>query len=135
MDESQLESLRQLPTPESCWIIDFEKAEVVTLESLPPQYVLVVSGSKPYANMKVELLPRIYIRQPEHWGIEVVGCLPGGIGIPALAPYTVSVPLAGVTGTEGVEVVGATESKEISVPPYGDGRATDPAVAGSRVGS
>ena len=70
--------------------------------------------------MRVDLLPRVHIQQPEYWGIEVVGCLPGGIGLPALAPYTVSLRLAGVTGTRGVEVIGATRTERIAVPPYED---------------
>ena len=135
MDETQFESLQQLPTPQSSWIIDFEKADVITLRSFPPQHVLVVSGTKPYANMKVELQPRIYVRQPEYWEIEVVGSLPGGIGIPALAPYTVSLPLAGVMGTKGIEVVGATRSEKIDVLPYEDTTRTDATGVGSGVGA
>jgi hypothetical protein len=116
MTDSQLDAFRGLPAPESCRIVDFERAEVVTLESFPPQYVLVVSGTKP-ASMKVELVPRIYIRQPEFWGIEVIGCLPGGIILPAFVPYTVSLSLAGITGTEGVEVIGANRAQQLAVPP------------------
>lgn len=118
MDETLQQPLDALPSPESCWIIDFDKVDLITQESFPPQYVVVVSGTKPYLNMRVELMPRIYIQQPEYWGIEVVGCLPGGVGLPALAPYTVSLRLAGVTGTRGVEVIGATRTEKILVPPY-----------------
>jgi len=124
MNESQLEALAQLPAPQSCWVIDFEKAEVVVLESFPPQYVLVVSGTKPYMNMKVDLVPLVYIQQPEYWGIEVVGCLPG-IGLPATAPYAISLPLAGHMGKEGIEVIGAGQRQKIQVPP------TDAACQGS----
>lgn len=120
MEDTGVERLQALPSPQSSWIIDFDRVELVTQESFPPQYVLVVSGTKPYLNMRVELLPRIYIRQPEYWGIEVVGSLPGGIGLTAVAPYTVSLRLAGVTGTRGVEVIGATRSEKIAVPPYDD---------------
>ena len=116
MNEAQLEALVRLPAPQSCWVIDFEKAEVVVLESFPPQYVLVVSGTKPYVNMKVDLVPLVYIQQPEYWGIEVVGCLPG-IGLPATAPYAISLPLAGHTGKQGIEVIGASEHHQIRVPP------------------
>jgi hypothetical protein len=116
MNEAQLEALVRLPAPQSCWVIDFEKAEVVVLESFPPQYVLVVSGTKPYMNMNVDLVPLVYIQQPEYWGIEVVGCLPG-IGLPATAPYAISVSLAGHTGKQGIEVIGASEHHQIRVPP------------------
>ena len=83
----------------------------MTLESLPPQFILTVSGEKPYANMEVELSPLIYIQRPEYWGIEVVGHLPGGIRLPVMTPYTVSLPLAGLLGTKGIEIIGATRSE------------------------
>jgi hypothetical protein len=112
VNEQQLREHQGLPQSEACRLIDFEEAEIVTLEIFPPQQVLVVSGTKPYRNMEVTLRPRTYIRQPEYWGIEVVGCLPG-LGLPALAPYTVSIRLSGFMGTEGIEVVGATRSEKI----------------------
>lgn len=119
MNEEQAKQYQSLPKAESVRRINFDSAEVLTLESFPPQYVLVVTGTKPYLNMEVDLLPLVYIRQPEYWGIEVVGRLPGGIGLPAQAPYpyTVSIRLGGITGTGGIEVVGATRSERIEVPP------------------
>src|SRR4029434_9127180 len=79
-------------------------------------YVLIVTGTKPFVNMQVELMPLTYIRQPDYWEIEVVGCL-RGIGLPVLTPYTVSLPLDGVRGVHGVEVVGANGRKRLDVPP------------------
>jgi hypothetical protein len=111
--------MTDLPAPTSTRLIDFEHIAIRTLRSFPPQHVLVVSGTKPYLNMEVTLEPLVYIRQPEYWGIEVVGRLPGGIGLPALAPYQVAIPLAGITGTEGIEVIGATRSERRDVPPTG----------------
>lgn len=109
--------MTDLPAPTSTRLIDFDTVEIHTLESLPPQHVLVVSGTKPYINMEVTLEPLVFIRQPEYWGIEVVGRLPGGIGLPALAPYQVSIPLAGITGTQGIEVIGATRKERRDIPP------------------
>lgn len=106
-----------LPRAESVRLIGFEHAETLTFESFPPQFVLNVTGIKPYLNMEVELVPLVFVRQPEYWGIEVVGPLRGGIMLPALAPYTVSISLIGITGTEGVEVIGANRSEKIKVPP------------------
>lgn len=106
-----------LPRAESVRLVDFERVEILTLESFPPQFVLSVTGTKPYSNMEVELIPLVFVRQPEYWGIEVVGRLRGGIGLPVLAPYAVSLPLTGITGTEGVEVIGANRSEKIKVPP------------------
>src|SRR5919112_6700832 len=104
MNARSMEDYEVLPKAGSYRLVDFEWAEIVTLESFPPQFLLRVGGTKPYANMSVDLSPLVHIRQPEYWGIEVVGRLRGGIGLPAVAPYTASIPLAGITGTEGIEV-------------------------------
>ncbi len=106
----------RLPRVSSCRLLDFEEVEVLTLESHPPQYVLAVRGTKPYMNMEVDLVPLVYVRQPEYWGIEVVGCL-RGIGLPAEAPYTATLRLTGVTGTAGIEVIGASRTTRLDVPP------------------
>ncbi len=108
--------MTDLPAPTSTRLIDFETVEIRTLRSFPPQHVLVVSGAKPFINMEVTLEPLVFIRQPEFWGIEVVGSLPG-IGLPALAPYQVSIPLAGITGTKGIEVIGASRSEQVELNP------------------
>ena len=121
MNEEQIRVHQNLPTAGSQRLIDFERAQVLTLESFPPQFVLRVTGTKPFLNMEVHLEPLVFIRQPEFWGIEVVGRLPGGIGLPALAPYDVSIPLNGTIGTEGIEVIGASRSKRIRVPSAGLG--------------
>jgi hypothetical protein len=116
MNERQLQAFQALPPAESCRRIDFEQAELLTLESFPPQYVLAVTGTKPYLNMEVTLVPLVYIQQPDYWGIEVVGCLPG-LGLPAQAPYAVSLRLNGSLGTRGIEVMGATRAQRLDVPP------------------
>ena len=123
MIEEQMKAYASLPQAESSRLIDFERVELVTLESFPPQFVVSVAGTKPYLNMEVELVPRVHIRRPEYWEIEVVVRLRGGIGLPALAPYTVSLNLTGVTGTRGIEVIGATRSERLDVPPDGPGNA------------
>lgn len=118
--DAQLRAFTSLPPAASSRRIDFERAELRILESFPPQYILAVSGVKPYLNMAVELVPVVYIRQPEFWEIEVVGRL-RRVGLPALAPYTATLNLAGAIGTEGVRVVGATRSQRLRVPPDGAG--------------
>ena len=106
------------PVAESVRLIDFERAEVRP-GFLPGTYILVVSGTKPYLNMQVTLSPLVYVRQPEYWGIEVIGSLPG-IGLPALAPYTVSLPLDSIRGSLGIEVIGANQTQLINLPPQAD---------------
>ncbi len=113
--EEQLQAFQGSPQPQSCRVIDFEHAEVRIFLSLPPRYLLVVSGIKPCLNMKVDLVPLVYVQQPEYWGIEVVGCLPGGLCLPAISSYSVELwdpPL----GTQGIEVIGATQSERIEIP-------------------
>jgi hypothetical protein len=103
--------------PQSTRLLNFNKAEVRP-GFVPNTYFLIVSGTKPYLNMQVHLSPLIYIRQPEYWGIEVIGTL-SGIGLPATAPYQVFIPLEGIIGTKGIEVIGATKRKKINVPSKG----------------
>ncbi len=103
------------PSGTDCRVIDFESAEVWTSPTVPAQHVLVVRGEKPYINIQVNLSPLVYIRQPEYWGIEVVGCLPE-VGLPPVAPYTVKLDLDGTIGTRGIEVIGANLSEKIDIP-------------------
>ena len=104
-----------LPPAESVGLLDFDAVEIQTLRSFPPKHVLVVHGTKPFLNMDVELVPLVFVQQPEYWGVEVIGRL-GELGLPAVAPYTVSLSLAGVVGTKGIEVIGATHSRRIDLP-------------------
>jgi len=122
VEEHQTEitsDLPGVPGAQSSRCLNFERAEVLTLESDPPQYLLNVSGTKPHLNMEVELVPLTYIRQPEYWGIEVVGSL-RGVGLPTPRRYTVSLPLTGFIGSQGIEVIGADRSGTIEVPPIAE---------------
>ncbi|MEV6973099.1 hypothetical protein [Kitasatospora sp. NPDC093806] len=108
------ENYTDRPTSESVRIIDYEEARVVP-GIVPETFILVVRGTLPYLNMTVRLSPLVYIRRPEYWGIEVIGSL-HGLGLTATAPYTVSLPLDGVLGTRGIEVIGANRTEQIAVP-------------------
>lgn len=101
-----------LPPIESCRLISFDRAYVKLVRRLP---ILVVEGEAPCLNTEVSLSPRIYIDCPDYWGIEVVGCLRGGICLPATKPYTVALPLPGIIGYQGIEVIGARGSEKIEV--------------------
>jgi hypothetical protein len=124
MSEPAPHPLHELPPAQSGRLMDFETAEVISQMIYPPRPVLIVSGHKPYQSMTVELVPLTYIRQPPFWGIEVVGkaSLPAGpTPMPAIAiPYTVELNLAGVTGSVGVEVIGATKTERLHVPTVED---------------
>jgi len=99
------------PASQSCRLIPFN--DYVLLRSVPP--ILVVSGDAPCLNMEVSLQARIYVRCPEFWEIEVVGCLPGAICLDAIKSYTVSIPLDGIIGSEGIEIVGSNKQERIEL--------------------
>jgi hypothetical protein len=118
-----------LPPPGSCHLVDFRTATVDPLVSSDPLHadrVLTVTGLLAEPG-KVSLQPLVYIRQPEHWGIEVVACTsaasPGPVRIPPdrtlpVPPFrifTTSLSFTGTFGTCGVEVIGATRSEKIDL--------------------
>jgi hypothetical protein len=106
--------LLKAPTSTSVRLINFTKARIVP-GIVNNTWILIVEGTKPCLNMTVRLIPLIYVRQPEYWGIEVTGTVPG-FCLPAVSPYTASLPLNGITGTKGIEVIGARKRKKIDVP-------------------
>jgi hypothetical protein len=114
MEEKHLAAFNALPQAQSCRLIDFQDVVVVP-GFVSKTFILIVSGIKPYVTMKIDLRPLIYIRQPEYWGVEVVGCQ-SGIGLPQTAPYSVSFDITSVLGTKGIEVIGATSTKKVDVP-------------------
>lgn len=93
--------------------IGFESCEVVS--NFPGGYLLIVRGEAPCINMEVSLSPMIYIQCPEYWGIEVLGTLPGNVCLTAMKPYALTIPLTGITGYRGIEVLGARRSEKIDV--------------------
>jgi hypothetical protein len=103
------------PQAESTRLVEFEEAKVIR-GLVNDTYFLIVNGVKPYLNMTVQLIPLVYVVRPDYWGIEVVGTLPG-FGLPAQAPYTISIPLDGILGKKGVEAIGATRRVALEVPP------------------
>ncbi len=119
--DEQLGHFAAAPPASTFRLLDFAYADVVILESFPPQYVLRVSGTKPYANMAVQLVPLVYVRRPEYWGIEVVGSL-SGIGLPAEAPYEVDLAVTAFIGTAGIEVIGANRQQRFDIENTGDQR-------------
>lgn len=94
----------------TCRLIEFQEARIeeVSVDFSP---YLIVSGLKPYANMSVQLLPRMYIERPEYWAIEVVGCI-SRIALPAVTPYEVILPIDFEIGSKGIRVIGAGSQME-----------------------
>ena len=120
-------SAAPLPAPVPtlpCRLVDFRTATVDPLVSPDPAatvHRLTVTGLLPLP-AKVTLEPLIYIRQPEHWGIQVMACptWPGpilpAVNQPALMPppfriYKATLDFHGTLGSCGVEVIGANSSR------------------------
>jgi hypothetical protein len=109
-----LQTFEAAPTAKSTRLISFDRAEVQR-SGYGNEPVLIVSGQAPCANMQIALQPLIFIRCPEYWGIEVVGTLPGGICLTALKPYKVTIPLTGIIGSKGIEVIGSNKTEQIDL--------------------
>jgi hypothetical protein len=99
-------------------LIEFERVDVISPMIYPPRPRLVVSGHLPSPGTTVTLVPLAYVSRPQYAGIQVVGSLDDAAASPAAeaAQYSVELDLAGITGTEGVEVIGASHTERVSVP-------------------
>lgn len=101
-------------------LIDFQWAEVVTPMIYPPKPRLVVRGLKPQPDLEVSLVPLAYVSRPPYYGIQVVGTIAADgphVSQPITSiPYYVELDLQGITGSEGVEVIGATRTEQLPVP-------------------
>jgi hypothetical protein len=101
-------------------IIEFERAELRKLPSHDSLH-LWVKGSLPTVGFEAKLAPRIYYGRPDYWGIEVAAIASpsaanesgGGAGETLI--FECSIPLAGITGTMGVTVIGANQVKRIDI--------------------
>ena len=92
----------------NCRTLDYQK---ISFEQYSDgQWNVHVVGQTPYINMRVRLIARTYITQPKYWGIDVVGCYPGVIGLPAVGRYNVTLPLYGSMGIKGIEIIGKSKS-------------------------
>lgn len=109
-----LDTLRNEATSSSSRLIAFEEAEV-RYGFNPDIPLLFVSGHAPCFNMDVQLLPFIYVNCPEYWGIELVGRLPGDICLTAIKPFMLVLPLTGIIGSAGVELIAANGTRRFNV--------------------
>lgn len=95
-------------------LIPFDKAEVRP-GIVNDTFFLSVSGNAPCSNMEVRLDPHVYIDCPEYWEIEVTGELNGARCMQAITPYNLTIPLAGMTGRMGIELIGENKTERINV--------------------
>ncbi len=101
-------SFESLPCAQACRRIDFDLIEV--REPMRGGRLLLVSGIKQWADLRVTLEPMAYREMPDFWAIEVVGRLAAS-GLPALVDFCVALPLDSFRGRRGIEVIGATKSE------------------------
>lgn len=99
-----------LPCAQACRRIDFDFVEVREAARPGGGRLLLVSGVKSWADLRVTLEPLAWRDVPDFRVIEVVGRLTGS-GLPALVDFCVALPLETVLGSKGIEIVGATKSE------------------------
>jgi len=99
----------------SCDPIDFDSVKI-EYQRDRGGYQLTVTGIKPYTNMEVSLNSEPYDRKPAYLRTMVVGCVKNFIVVPLETPYYLTVPLAPLMGTKGVEIVGASGSVRRNAP-------------------
>lgn len=109
-----LQAFEAARAAQSSKLISFNIAEVERC-GFAGAPVLVVTGEAPCLNMEVSLQPLIFVRCPEHWGIEVVGTLPGAFCLTAIKSFQVTIPLTGIIGSQGIEVIGANKTEKIDL--------------------
>lgn len=110
-------SFIKLPSATGPKLIDFDDDKIELREGIVNNTrFLHVGGTQPYHNMRVELVPLMYVTQPEYWEIELVGTL-SEVGLHATKPFNIALLLGPFIGTKGIEVVGGTKRKRLGVPP------------------
>lgn len=106
-----LDMFSTFPNADACRLIGFEQAETRP-GFVNETWFLIVSGTKLATNVKVALVPIMYIDKPDYWEIQVVGWFEG-IGNPVATPYTASLEITPFIGYKGVKVVGADKSVDL----------------------
>jgi len=95
--------------------LDFDRARIITRRTFPPQHVLQVVGNAPSADTTVELVPLVYVQQPDYWEVEIIG-RSTGVATSAIVDYEVTLPVSQAQGRFGIEVVGTTHTKRLDIP-------------------
>jgi hypothetical protein len=111
-------SFESLPCAQACRRIDFDFVEIRGATRPGDARLVVVSGIKQWADLRVTLEPLRVGGTSEFRSIEVVGRL--AHGLPALVDFCVVLPLDALDGSKGVEIVGATRSQRLLLEASGE---------------
>jgi hypothetical protein len=65
LTDKEMDAFTKLPPPHGCRVIDFDHVEIIP-GFVNDTWFAVVSGTRPWATMTVDLIPRVYVRQPEY---------------------------------------------------------------------
>jgi hypothetical protein len=114
MKQDDIDTLKKLKPASGSHLLDISSAELRP-GFFKGTYFLIVQGTKPWITMVVSFSPRIYIRQPDYWEIEVVGTQ-FGIGLPQTAPFIHAEDVSRSVGTKGVDVVGNNQTIRLPLP-------------------
>jgi|SRR5581483_6147864 len=114
MTQVDIDKLKTLKPATGTYLLHIDSAELRP-GFIKGTYFLIVKGTKPWVTMAVSFSRHIYIRQPEYWGIEVVG-MQDGIGLPQTAPFVHAEDVTGSVGTKGVEVIGSNQTIRVDLP-------------------
>jgi len=96
-----------------CGLIDFTAFEVI--QGISGAYILVVWGNDD-PRIIPSLIPRIYVRQPDYYEIEVVGCLTGIVPPKDVKGFPLTMGLEHALGRKGIKLIGATKSEQWDLP-------------------
>ena len=97
-----------LPFSHACRRVDFDHVEVREGPRGGGR-LLVVSGIKQWADLRVTLEPVAQREVRDFWVVEVVGRLAAS-GLASLVDFAVVLPVPAFAGCRGIEVVGATKA-------------------------
>lgn len=112
--QKEIDALAKSPKPTTIVLVDIDDAKLFP-GIVAGTYFLTVTGTVPWRTMTVKFAPLIYVRQPEYWGIEVIG-IQTGVGLPATAPFTHTEEVTSTVGTKGVEAIGANKPIKLQLP-------------------
>lgn len=96
-----------------CELVSFDYAYVIP-GIVNGTWFAFVCGEARCFNMSVTLQPLIYVKKPEYWEIQVIGCV-GEICLPAQRPYYAGLDVTNFLGHKGIEIVGSNRSKKFEI--------------------